>query len=224
MHTSWQKALEKEWEKPYFKELSDFTAAERAVNPHGIFPPEQQVFRALEAVGPEDIRVVILGQDPYPTRGHAHGLSFSVDAAVRPLPRSLNNIFKELQQDLGIAPAISGDLNRWAEQGVLMLNAVLTVREGEPNSHKRKGWEKFTDQVIATLAEQKHIVYLLWGKDAHKKAQQVDETQNLVIRSSHPSPLGYTKSGKDFESFQGSKPFSRSNAYLQLHGKAPIQW
>lgn len=224
MHTSWQKALENEWDKPYFKALTDFVDGERAEFPGAVFPPEQQVFRALELAGPEAVRVVVLGQDPYPTRGHAHGLSFSVGADVRPLPRSLNNIFKELHQDLDIAPAVSGDLSRWAEQGVLLLNAVLTVREGIPNSHARRGWEKFTDQVIATLAEQEHLVYLLWGRNAHQKAQQVDETRNLVIRSSHPSPLGYTKSGKDFESFQGSRPFSRSNAYLQSHGKAPIHW
>jgi uracil-DNA glycosylase len=224
MHPLWGKALEAEWNQPYFQQLTNFLDAARSEFPEAIFPPENQVFRSLEYVAPADIHVVILGQDPYPTRGHAHGLSFSVDSGVKPLPRSLNNIFRELQEDLGIAPAVSGDLSRWAEQGVLLLNSVLTVREDLRNSHVRKGWEKFTDQVIATLAEQEHIVYLLWGLDAHKKAKQVDETRNLVIRSSHPSPLGYTKSGKYFESFRGSKPFSRSNVYLEANGKSPIAW
>lgn len=225
LHEDWQKILQSETEKSYFKKLADFVDSERDLYPESIFPRQEEVFNALNSCLPHEVKVVILGQDPYPTVGHAHGLSFSVSETVKPLPRSLNNIYKELQADLGIEPASNGDLKRWAKQGVLLLNAVLTVREGLPNSHAKKGWEMFTDKIIELLnRENKHVVYLLWGRNAHLKAKNVDAENNLIIRTSHPSPLGYTKSGNEFESFRGSKQFSMANAYLAEHGEKPVQW
>lgn len=221
---TWRDLLRSETEKPYYKNLMAFVKAERNSGTR-IFPKEDEMFRALNACPFSEVKVVILGQDPYPTFGHAHGLSFSVNESVRPLPKSLVNIYNELHADLGVPVSTNGDLNRWAKQGVLLLNSVLSVREGQPNSHAGKGWEIFTDKVIEVLnAQKKNVVYLLWGRNAHMKAMNVDAGNNLVIRSSHPSPLGFTKSGKDFESFQGSRPFSRANNYLEQHGKAPIGW
>ena len=158
IETSWKKELEDEFTKPYFESLVEFVKNEYISRPGAIFPKGSQIFRAFEACTFENVKVVILGQDPYPTRGHAHGLCFSVEPDVRPLPKSLNNIYKELQSDLGIHPRESGDLNFWAEQGVLLLNATLTVREGQPESHAGKGWELFTDAVINTLNE--HLSYI----------------------------------------------------------------
>lgn len=222
---SWREILAPEMEKAYFKELMHYLASERKSFAGSVFPAENEVFRAFNSCGFHDVKVVILGQDPYPTAGHAHGLSFSVDASVKPLPRSLNNIYNELQSDTGCLPAENGDLTRWANQGVLLLNTVLTVREGIPNSHAKKGWEKFTDEVIRLLNEKRtEMVYMLWGRNAHQKAESVSNTHNLILKTSHPSPLGYTKSGKDFEAFKGSKVFSRANAYLEEHGHAAIEW
>lgn len=221
---TWRDLLGEETKKPYYKELMAFVRSERSSGGR-IFPREDEMFRALNACPFSEVRVVILGQDPYPTVGHAHGLSFSVSESVRPLPKSLVNIFNELRDDLGVPVSSNGDLIRWASQGVLLLNAVLSVREGQPNSHAGKGWEIFTDRVIQVLNEhKKHVVYLLWGRNAHMKAQNVNASDNFVLRSSHPSPLGFTKSGRDFEAFQGSRPFSRANAYLEKHGEKPIQW
>lgn len=221
---TWRELLRGETEKPYYKNLMAFVKTQRNSGVR-IFPKEDEVFRALNACPFSEVKVVILGQDPYPTVGHAHGLSFSVSESVRPLPRSLVNIYDELRDDLGVPVSNNGDLSRWASQGVLLLNAVLTVQEGTPNSHANKGWEQFTDKVIEAVNQhKKHVVYLLWGRNAHMKASNVDQHNNLVIKSSHPSPLGYTKSGKDFVAFQGSRPFSQANEYLVRHGEQPIRW
>lgn len=219
IETSWKKRLEKEFSKPYFEELINYVKSEYESNPDGVFPKGNQIFRAFEACSFDKVKVVILGQDPYPTKGHAHGLCFSVEPNVRPLPKSLINIFKELESDLGIKPAENGDLNRWAESGVLMLNAILTVREGEPLSHKGQGWETFTDAVISKLNEEKSgVVYILWGNGAIKKATNVDPKKNLILSSSHPSPLGA------YRSFWGCKHFSKANDYLMSQGLKPIDW
>lgn len=181
-----------------------------------ILPPAQMVFRALNMVPPEDVRVVILGQDPYPTPGHAHGLAFSAEADTRPLPRSLGNIFKELQADLGAHPR-TADLGFWAAQGVLLLNSILTVPAGEAKGHDKLGWQKLTTQVLARLSDQPRA-YLLWGAGAQKTAQAVDAHDNLKIETAHPSPLSARRG------FFGSRPFSRTNAWLQARGQRAINW
>ena len=222
---TWGKLLQSEINQPYFQELMQFLNQERALQPASIFPKSDEVFRALNACPFEEVKVVILGQDPYPTKGHAHGLCFSIDASVRPLPKSLVNIFKELNADLGVQKPDSGDLSRWASQGVLLLNSILTIQEGKTNSHAKKGWERFTDRVIELVNEkQKNTVYLLWGRYAHHKAANINGADNFILKSSHPSPLGVSKSGLDFVSFQGSKPFSQANEYLIAHGKTQIAW
>lgn len=222
---TWGELLQTEMNQPYFHELMRFLDQERKAQPHAIFPKSDEVFRALNSCPFENVKVVILGQDPYPTKGHAHGLCFSINESVRPIPKSLVNIFKELHADLGIPTPASGDLSDWAVQGVLLLNSILTIQEGITNSHAKKGWERFTDRIIELINEkQKNTVYLLWGRYAHNKVPNIDTEQNLVIKSSHPSPLGVTKSGADFVAFQGSKPFSQTNEYLIQHGKVPIMW
>ena len=218
IESSWKIRLEKEFSKPYFKKLQAFINDAYEESPYSIFPERHQIFRAFEACPFDKVKVVVLGQDPYPTKGHAHGLCFSAASDVKPLPKSLINIFKELESDLGIKPPENGDLNHWAEQGVLMLNAILTVREGEPLSHKKQGWETFTDGVIQALGEKEEIVYILWGNGAIKKAESVDSSRNLVLSSSHPSPLGA------YRSFWGSRPFSKANAYLKSFGSEEIVW
>lgn len=216
---SWKKELADEFEKAYFKSLTDFVKSEYAAHPNSTFPKGNEIFKAFDACPFDQVKVVILGQDPYPTRGHAHGLCFSVEPDVRPLPKSLNNIYKELETDLGIAPRENGDLRHWAEQGVFMLNSVLTVREGQPNSHAKKGWEKFTDAVIEKLAENSQgIVYILWGSKAQEKGRVVNAASNKIITSPHPSPLS------SYRGFFGSKPFSQANEYLQSIGREPINW
>ncbi len=217
MESSWKEVLSTEFDQSYFSELVDFIKSEYSSKP--IFPQGNQIFRAFDAAPFEQVRVVILGQDPYPTRGHAHGLCFSVEPDVRPLPKSLKNIYTEIESDLGIQSPEHGDLNRWAEQGVLLLNSVLTVQEGAADSHKGKGWERFTDVVIQKLNEQKqNVVYILWGSKAIKKAESVDRNKNLVITSPHPSPLSA------YRGFFGSKPFSQTNEYLVSKGLEPIEW
>ena len=219
LESSWHNALQKEFEQAYFKKLDKFVQAEYASHTTTVFPTESQVFRALDLCPLNKVKVVILGQDPYPTRGHAHGLCFSVEEHVRPLPRSLNTIFKELEGDLGIPFPPNGNLNRWAEQGVLLLNSVLTVREGQAHSHAGKGWELFTDAVIRTVSEQRNgVVYLLWGAKAQKKAEFVDSNRNLVLKSVHPSPLSAHRG------YFGSRHFSQTNDYLFAHGKQTIVW
>lgn len=215
----WKAALQNEFSQPYFAELATFIKQEYTRYPGAIFPKGSQIFRAFEVCPPERVRVVILGQDPYPTPGHAHGLCFSVDASVRPLPRSLSNIYQELKADVGIEPRADGDLNRWAEQGVLLLNSVLTVRSGAPDSHSGKGWERFTDSVINYLStKQSGIVYMLWGSKAIRKAENVDRTKNLILTAPHPSPLSAHRG------FFGCRHFSQANDYLRKHGKDPIRW
>ena len=212
--SAWREALQDQIEAPYFHELSQFIEAQRLE--HVVYPPPADVFAALDAVAPENVRVVILGQDPYHGDGQAHGLAFSVRPDVKP-PPSLANIFKELRDDLGIEPS-SPCLTPWAQQGVLLLNAVLTVRQSEPNSHQRRGWEQFTDAIVAHLAAQETpICFVLWGKPAEKKAQHVG-APHWVHRSPHPSPLSARRG------FFGSRPFSAVNAALEAEGLPPIDW
>lgn len=221
LHPSWRAPLSAEFEQPYMQALKGFLAAERAAGTP-VFPPPASWFRALDLTPREDVRVVILGQDPYHAAGQAHGLCFSVQPGVR-LPPSLRNIYKELEADLGIRPAPHGFLEAWAKQGVLLLNAVLTVREGAAASHQGQGWERFTDAVIRLVAESAQpTVFILWGAHAQKKAAFVsDVTQggrHLVLKSAHPSPLAA------HNGFFGSRPFSKANAFLEAHGRAPIDW
>lgn len=219
MEASWKKVLSEEFSKPYFQDLVNFVNEEYSKHPNAIFPKGNQIFRAFDACPFDEVKVVILGQDPYPTRGHAHGLCFSVEPEVKPLPKSLQNIYKELQSDTGLTPPSNGSLIHWAEQGVLLLNASLTVREGLPESHANKGWEKFTDAVIAKLAEQKEgLVYILWGSKAQRKAENVNPAKNLILSAPHPSPLSAHRG------FFGSKPFSKTNDYLNQNKQAPISW
>ncbi|MBL4862961.1 MAG: uracil-DNA glycosylase [Crocinitomicaceae bacterium] len=219
IESSWKEQLKNELNQPYFDALVNFVKEEYEKRPGSIFPKENHIFRAFEACPFDQVKVVILGQDPYPTKGHAHGLCFSVEPDVRPLPRSLNNIYKEMKGDLGIEPRQNGDLNHWAEQGVLLLNAVLTVQEGAPDSHSKKGWEQFTDAVIQKLNEQKKdVVYMLWGSKAQRKAQNVNTKDNLILTAPHPSPLSA------YRGFFGSKHFSSANAYLISKGKEAVNW
>lgn len=216
---SWKEELSSEFEKDYFQTLIQFVKSEYAAHPNAIFPKGNEIFKAFDACPFDKVKVVILGQDPYPTRGHAHGLCFSVEPDVRPLPKSLNNIYKELESDMGITPRENGDLRHWAEQGVFMLNSVLSVREGEANSHAKKGWEQFTDAVIEKLAKKSEgIVYILWGSKAQEKGKVVDSSKNKIITSPHPSPLS------SYRGFFGSKPFSQTNEYLKSVGREEIEW
>ena len=213
---SWQPVLASEFEKPYFKQLIAFVKGEYATAT--VYPPGAQIFHAFDTTPFDQVRVVILGQDPYHGRGQAHGLSFSVQDGQR-IPPSLFNIYKELQADLGVAPAPSGNLDRWAQQGVLLLNATLTVRAAEPASHQKKGWEEFTDAVIRKVSEgREHVVFVLWGAYAGKKSELIDAGKHLIIKSVHPSPFAADKG------FFGSKPFSRTNEWLVAHGQSPVVW
>ncbi len=219
MESSWKNELANQFSMPYFLKLIDFLEEEKKKNSSIIFPQEEDIFAAFSACPFDQVKVVILGQDPYPTRGHAHGLCFSVRENVSPIPKSLTNIFKELQADLNIPFPENGNLMRWAEQGVLLLNSTLTVLEGKPESHANKGWEIFTDAVISVLAtKKKSIVYLLWGAKAQQKAIQVDRNQNFVLCAPHPSPLSAHRG------FFGSAPFSKTNEYLNSMGSMEIQW
>lgn len=181
-----------------------------------LMPPPGQVFAALERTAPENVEVLILGQDPYPTPGHAHGFAFSADAATHPLPRSLSNIFKEMDADLGAHPP-TADLRFWADQGVLLLNATLTVRSGAAGAHLQLGWQTLTAQILHHLSDRPRA-YLLWGAQAQKTASGVDDTRNLKIETAHPSPLSARRG------FFGSRPFSRVNAWLQAQGRQSINW
>ena len=214
---SWRPVLADEFEKPYFQKLIAFVKGEYATAT--VYPAGSQIFHAFDATPFDQVQVVILGQDPYHGRGQAHGLSFSVQDGQR-TPPSLVNIFKELQADIpGTAVAPSGNLDRWARQGVLLLNATLTVRAGEPASHQKRGWEEFTDAVIRKVsAERPHVVFILWGAYAGKKSELIDERKHLVIKSVHPSPFAADKG------FFGSKPFSKANAWLAEHRLTPVKW
>jgi uracil-DNA glycosylase len=215
MTTDWNPVLRPELDAPYFKDVQRFVAEERSQ--HAVYPPKEDVFAALHLTPYADVRVLILGQDPYHGPGQAQGLCFSVRPGV-PVPPSLLNIYKELHADLGCPIPKHGDLRSWATQGVLLLNATLTVRAHEAASHQGKGWERFTDAVIAAVNNKPTpVVFILWGAYARKKAVFIDTTRHTVIESAHPSPLSATK-------FFGTKPFSRANAALAAHGADPIDW
>ncbi|GAA2044426.1 uracil-DNA glycosylase [Catenulispora yoronensis] len=212
---SWAPVLAAETEQPYFADLEAFLKTERAE--HQVFPPEDEVFAALAATPYQDVKVVLIGQDPYHDDGQAHGMCFSVRPGVR-IPPSLRNMYKELETDLGIAPVKHGYLQAWADQGVLLLNTVLTVRAHEPASHKDRGWEKFTDAVIKDVsAREKPVVFVLWGAHAKKKAKLIDTSRHAIVEGAHPSPLSAKK-------FFGSKPFSAVNEALAGFGQEPVDW
>ncbi|MHB9147642.1 MAG: uracil-DNA glycosylase [Candidatus Amoebophilus sp.] len=213
---SWKPYLKEEFNKPYFEQLAAFVKAEYKSNT--IYPPAKQIFNAFELCSFDNTKVVILGQDPYHGFKQANGLSFSVSKEVR-MPPSLVNIFKEIERDLGHSAPTNGDLTRWAQQGVLLLNATLTVREKQPGSHQNKGWETFTDTIISILSQHKqHLVFMLWGNYAQKKEVLIDTSKHLVLKSAHPSPYAADRG------FFGNKHFSKANAYLVEHGLTPINW
>ena len=214
---SWADSLLPEFDKDYMKSLKAFLSAEKGKG-KVIFPHSSLWFNALNSTPLDQVKVVILGQDPYPTAGHAHGLCFSVKPEVKPIPKSLVNIFQELNDDLGINNQ-NGNLQNWANQGVLLLNSVLTVEQGRPNSHQGKGWEIFTDKVIAVVnALEDPVVFVLWGAYAQKKGAMIDVSRHLVIRSPHPSPLSA------YRGFLGSRPFSKINHFLAQQGQVEINW
>lgn len=216
--SSWQTAIGAEFTKPYMLTLNGFLQAEAAAGKL-ILPSVKQRFNALQSTPLEQVNVVILGQDPYPTPGHAHGLAFSVQPHVTPLPRSLLNINRELRDDLGIDNSHTGCLQAWAEQGVLLLNTVLTVEANNAGSHQKRGWETFTDTIIqAVSAQAPPLVFMLWGNHAQKKTVLIDSTRHCILISAHPSPLSARRG------FFGSRPFSRANAFLQAAGRTPINW
>jgi uracil-DNA glycosylase len=211
----WKAVLAGELKQPYFKQLKEFVDQERAE--HTVYPPEDDVFNAFKFTPYEKVKVLLLGQDPYPGKGQAHGLCFSVRPGVK-LPGSLINMFKELHSEVGFRIPNNGYLAPWAERGVMLLNAVLTVRAGEPNSHKDKGWERFTDAAIKALnARPKPVVFALWGAYAQKKQKIIDAPPHKIVTAAHPSPLSAKK-------FLGSKPFSAINKALEELGETPIDW
>ena len=214
---SWKEHLSEEFAKPYFIDLTNFVRQEYQTAI--CYPPGRLIFNAFNLCPFDKVKVVIIGQDPYHGPGQAHGLSFSVCDGV-PFPPSLQNIFKEIQQDMGTPIPITGNLTRWAEQGVLLLNATLTVREHQPGSHQRHGWEQFTDAAIKALnAHRDNLVFILWGGYARSKASLIDASRHLVLQSAHPSPMSANKGG-----WCGNHHFSRANAYLVEHGQEPINW
>lgn len=213
---SWNTELATEWEKPYFENLTAFVRQEYAQK--RIYPPGSQIFAAFNATPFDKVKVVILGQDPYHEPGQAHGLCFSVNEGVA-FPPSLQNIFKEIQSDIGTPIPNNGDLTRWATQGVLLLNSTLTVEAHKAGSHQGRGWEEFTDAVIAHLSENcEHLVFILWGSFAIKKGAKINRMKHLVLTSPHPSPLSA------YRGFFGNHHFSQTNNYLIQHGKTPITW
>lgn len=213
---SWKEKLADEFEKPYFKELTDFVRQE--YKNQVCYPPGKLIFNAFNLCPFDRVKVVIIGQDPYHGPGQAHGLCFSVNDGI-PFPPSLQNIFKEIQADLGKEIPASGNLTHWAEQGVLLLNATLTVRAHQAASHQGHGWEEFTDAVIRKLSQERdHLVFILWGAYAQKKGAVIDRERHLVLASAHPSPLSA------YHGFFGNKHFSLANAYLEQYGKTPINW
>lgn len=213
---SWRIRLQSEFDKPYFEHLAEYVREEYAKGT--VYPPAKLIFNAFDICPFDKVKVVIIGQDPYHEPGQAHGLCFSVNPGV-PFPPSLKNIFKEISNDLSIPEPVDGNLERWASQGVLLLNATLTVRAHQAGSHQGKGWEEFTDKAIHALAqEREHIVYMLWGAYAQRKGEFIDRNRNLVLISPHPSPLSAHRG------FFGNKHFSRANEYLIQHGEEPIKW
>jgi uracil-DNA glycosylase len=212
----WGEVLSEEFGKSYFADLTDFVRREYAAA--RVYPAARNIFRAFDRCPFDSVRVVVIGQDPYHGEGQANGLCFSVDEGVD-LPPSLRNIFQEVSSDTGVAAPRSGNLDRWAEQGVLLLNAVLTVRAHEAASHAGMGWERFTDAVVRAVAERRRgVVYMLWGSYAQRKASFVDPAENLVLRAVHPSPLSA------YRGFMGCRHFSQANAYLESTGREPIAW
>ena len=213
---SWQEVLQTEFDKPYFENLVGFVKQEYASNT--IFPPAGQIFNAFNTCPFNNVKVVILGQDPYHGPGQAHGLCFSVNDGIQ-FPPSLQNIFKEITSDLGIPAPKTGNLTRWAEQGVLLLNATLTVRASQAGSHQGKGWEEFTDAVIKTISEKaENVVFILWGSYAIKKKSLINAAKHCILTAPHPSPLS------SYRGFFGCKHFSQTNTYLTSKGKTPINW
>jgi uracil-DNA glycosylase len=213
---SWKSQLSEEFKKPYFDQLTGFVKSEYKT--YTVFPPGKEIFRAFDECDFSNVKVVIIGQDPYHGPGQANGLCFSVHEGVR-VPPSLVNIFKEIHADLGKPIPKSGELERWAEQGVLLLNATLTVRAGSPGSHQNKGWETFTDAVIKKISDEKqNVVFLLWGAYAQKKGEIIDRNKHLVLMSAHPSPFSADRG------FFGCKHFSKANAYLKSKGLKEIDW
>ncbi len=213
---SWRKVLSPEFEKPYFQELTSFVRSE--YQKHRIYPPGSQIFNAFDCCPYEQVKVVILGQDPYHGAGQAHGLCFSVNQGVRQ-PPSLVNIFKEQYDDLGKPIPVHGNLDAWAEQGVLLLNATLTVRASQPGSHQGKGWEEFTDAVVRQLsADKSNLVFMLWGSYAQRKGEVIDSQKHMVLQSPHPSPFSANRG------FFGNKHFSKCNNYLEKVGIQPVRW
>jgi uracil-DNA glycosylase len=211
----WRQFLDAEREKPYFKKLENFVAEEQ--KRYTIFPPAEKIFNALKLTSYKDTRVLLLGQDPYIKKGQAHGLCFSVEDKSQPIPPSLRNIYKELRDDVGVTPPNHANLTSWAAQGILMLNVVLTVREGQSNSHKNKGWEIFTDEIIRLVSDkQEPVVFVLWGKPAQKKIPLINTERHVIVQGAHPSPLA--------RGFIGSRPFSKINQALRDANRGEIDW
>ena len=216
IHNEWFPWLRAEWEQPYFKNLSAFLKVQYQTKE--IYPPRVQVFSAFEACDLPDIKVVILGQDPYHEPGQAHGMCFSVNPGIE-IPPSLENIYKELQADCGCYYPNNGYLMPWAKQGVFLLNTVMTVERGRANSHQGRGWETFTDHVIQKINDKKEpVAFLLWGRNARSKVSMIDESRHLVLEAAHPSPLSA------YRGFFGCRHFSRANAFLKSRGREPINW
>ncbi len=214
--SSWKNVLHDEFNKEYFASLKKFLIDEKAH--YKVFPKNQNIFNAYNTTTFDDLKVVILGQDPYHGENQAHGLAFSVQEGVK-FPPSLANIFKELSDDMGCALPKTGELTKWAKQGVFLLNTVLTVRAHNAASHKDKGWEYFTDATIKAISDhKKNVVFILWGRPAQMKEKLIDTTKHLVLKAPHPSPLS------SYRGFFGSKPFSKTNSYFQQHGIKPIEW
>lgn len=217
IESSWKEHLSAEFEQPYFSDIVHFLKSEKAAG-KVIYPPGRQIFNAFDTTPFSKVKVVIIGQDPYHNPGQAHGLCFSVADGI-PAPPSLVNIYKEIESDLGIPPARTGNLEKWAKQGVLLLNASLTVEENKANSHSQIGWHRFTDSVIKKVSDERpHVVFLLWGRFAQNKETLVDTNKHLVLKAAHPSPLSA------YNGFFGCHHFSKTNAWLQQMGEQPIDW
>lgn len=215
---TWRKVLEEEFKKPYFTELSTTVQADYLLNEPPVFPSPKDVFNAFNLCPFNEVNVVILGQDPYHGAGQAHGLSFSVQDGIK-IPPSLRNIYKEINSDLGVTIPESGNLERWTKQGVLLLNATLTVLEAKPGSHQGKGWEQFTDAAIKAISDKKdHVVFMLWGNFARSKSTLIDNSKHLILEAPHPSPLSA------HNGFFGCKHFSKCNEYLHSHSQTEIKW
>lgn len=223
LDAQWRAHFEYELAQDYMTQLRSFLREEMAVG-QVVYPPKEQWFNAFKYTPFDQIKVVIVGQDPYHGPGQAHGLSFSVPDGIK-IPPSLRNIYKELNMEMGMPIPNSGNLEAWAKQGVLLLNASLTVRAGDAGSHSKAGWLRFTNSCIQYINQQKNnVVFLAWGRFAHDVCAQIDTTRHCVIKTSHPSPLGATKQGRDFAAFLGSGCFMQANQYLQKFGVAPVDW